>query len=76
MNGETRFDLHTAARATAQNVLWNLGRAVGGIGPLAVGTLAVNYSYNFAITLFASIYVLAIVVTVFVIPELKGKEVE
>ncbi len=27
----------TAARATAQNVLWNLGRAVGGFGPIVVG---------------------------------------
>src|SRR5581483_10224327 len=29
----------TVARATAQNILFNVGRAVGGLGPLAVGTL-------------------------------------
>ncbi|MGL4288024.1 MAG: MFS transporter, partial [Phreatobacter sp.] len=29
----------TAARATAQNVLFNIGRAVGGFGPLAVGAV-------------------------------------
>ena len=30
----------TEARATAQNVLFNLGRGVGGFGPLVVGALA------------------------------------
>jgi MFS family permease len=63
----------TAARATAQNVLWNAGRAVGGLGPLAVGALAAKYSFNAAIGLLASIYVCDILATVFLIPELKGK---
>ena len=46
----------TAARATAQNVLFNIGRAVGGLGPLTVGALAATYSFNAAIALLASIY--------------------
>lgn len=66
----------TAARATAQNVLFNFGRAVGGMGPLAVGALAAKYSFNIAIALLASIYVLAMGATIFLIPELKGKELE
>ena len=66
----------TAARATAQNVLFNLGRAVGGLGPLVVGAVAAAYSFNTAIALLASIYVLDILATVFLIPELKGKELE
>jgi MFS family permease len=66
----------TAARATAQNVLFNLGRAVGGLGPLTVGVLAAHYSFNAAIALLASIYLLDILATVFLIPELKGKELE
>ena len=66
----------TAARATAQNVLFNLGRAVGGLGPLVVGALAAQYSFNVAIALLASIYVLDIFATVFLVPELKGKELE
>ena len=66
----------TAARATAQNALWNFGRAVGGLGPLTVGTLAAKYSYSVAIGLLASIYVIAIVATVFLVPELKGKELK
>jgi len=66
----------TAARATAQNVLWNLGRAVGGFGPVVVGALAANYSFQIAITLLASLYVLDMIATLFLIPELKGKELE
>ena len=38
----------TTARATAQNVLFNIGRAVGSPGPLAVGALAAKYSFNAA----------------------------
>ncbi len=66
----------TAARATAQNVLFNTGRAVGGLGPLVVGALAAKYSFRAAIALLASAYVLDIIATVFLIPELKGKELE
>jgi hypothetical protein len=56
--------------------LWNIGRAVGGLGPLAVGALAAKYSFNAAIGLLASIYVGDILATVFLIPELKGKRLE
>src|SRR5579863_6090924 len=64
----------TAARATAQNVLWNLGRAVGGFGPVVVGALASRYSFPFAIALLAGLYVLDMIATLFLIPELKGAE--
>lgn len=66
----------TAARATAQNVLFNIGRTVGSLGPLAVGALAAKYSFSAAIALLASIYVLDIIATVFLIPELKGKQLD
>jgi len=66
----------TVARATAQNVLFNLGRAVGGLGPLVVGALAAQYSFAAAIALLASIYLVDAVATFFLIPELKGKELE
>ena len=66
----------TAARATAQNVLFNTGRTVGSLGPLAVGALATKYSFSAAIALLGSIYVLDIIATVFLVPELKGKELE
>ncbi|VVD95335.1 MFS transporter [Pandoraea soli] len=66
----------TAARATAQNVLWNIGRAIGGLGPIVVGALATRYSFQTAIALLASLYVLDMVATRFLIPELKGVELE
>ncbi len=66
----------TVARATAQNVLFNIGRAVGGLGPLVVGALAAKYSFAAAIALLASIYLIDAVATLFLIPELKGKELE
>jgi MFS family permease len=66
----------TEARATAQNVLFNLGRAVGGFGPLVVGTLAAAYSFQLTITLLASIYLLDILATAFLIPERKGAALE
>ena len=64
----------TEARATAQNVLFNLGRAVGGFGPVVVGAVVSAYSFSIAIAFLAVIYVIDMVVTVFLVPELKGKE--
>jgi MFS family permease len=66
----------TDARATAQNVLFNLGRAVGGFGPVAVGALAARYSFAAALALLASIYLLDIFATLFLIPERRGAELE
>lgn len=61
----------TAARATAQNVLWNLGRATGGFGPLAA-----RFSFTVAIAALAALYVLDIVATLVLIPELKGRALD
>ena len=66
----------TEARATAQNVLFNIGRGVGGFGPVVVGALATAYSFQIAIALLALIYLLDMVATVFLIPELKGSELQ
>jgi MFS family permease len=66
----------TDARATAQNVLFNVGRAVGGFGPVAVGALAARYSFGAALALLASIYLLDIFATLFLIPERRGAELD
>ena len=66
----------TSARATAQNVLFNIGRAVGGFSPMVVGMIISMYSYQVAIAFLAIVYVIDILATVFLIPELKGKELE
>lgn len=66
----------TSARATAQNVLFNLGRAVGGFGPIVVGAIVSAYSFQLAIAMLAAIYVIDMIATVFLVPELKGKALE
>ncbi|WP_028229558.1 MFS transporter [Paraburkholderia ferrariae] len=66
----------TAARATAQNVLFNIGRAVGGFGPLAVGALSARFSFGAALAMLASIYVLDVLATLFLIPERRGAALE
>jgi len=66
----------TEARATAQNVLFNIGRGIGGFGPVVVGALVAAYSFQIAIALLAAIYLVDMVATYFLIPELKGKELE
>jgi hypothetical protein len=57
-------------------VLFNIGRAVGGFGPIVVGGLAASYSLQVAIASLAGIYVLDMLATLFLIPELKGVELE
>lgn len=72
-NGALLSELYpTEARATAQNVLFNLGRAVGGFGPLVVGFLASEYSFATAIALLSIIYVVNFIATAVLIPERKG----
>ncbi len=66
----------TEARATAENVIFNLGRGVGGFGPFVVGSLAAAYSFTVAIALLATIYLLDILATAFLIPEKKGLPLE
>jgi MFS family permease len=66
----------TAARATAQNVLFNLGRGVGGFGPIVIGTLAARYGFPAAIALLSTIYAVDLVATAVLIPERKGAALE
>lgn len=66
----------TEARATAQNVLFNIGRGIGGLGPLVVGMIVAQYSFQVAIAMLASLYVLDILATLFLIPEKMGKPLE
>src|SRR5271156_3381749 len=64
----------TPARATAQNVLFNIGRAVGGFGPVVVGAIAATYSFDTAIALLAALYVLDILAMWLLIPERRGAQ--
>ncbi len=62
----------TAARATAQNVLFNIGRGVGGFGPVVIGAVASLYSFEFAIALLATLYLLDLLTLWLLIPERRG----
>jgi MFS family permease len=64
----------TAARATAQNVLFNIGRAIGGLGPIVVSAVAAAYGFDTAIALLALLYLADIVVFWFLIPDRRGAE--
>jgi MFS family permease len=66
----------TPVRATAQNVLFNLGRGVGGFGPVVIASLAGAYSFPAAIALLALIYLVDIAATYFLIPERRGMALE
>jgi MFS family permease len=66
----------TAARATAQNVLFNIGRAIGGFGPVAVGAVAAALGFGTAIALLAVLYALDIAALWLLIPERKGAALE
>jgi benzoate transport len=64
----------TAARATAQNVLFNIGRAVGGLGPLVVSGIAAAYGFDSAIALLALLYAADLVAFWLLIPDRRGLE--
>lgn len=69
-------DLYPAQiRATAQNVLFNVGRAAGGFGPLVVGAVALHYSFSAAIMLLASLYGVAMLATVLLLPACQAHDV-
>ena len=62
----------TAARATAQNVFFNIGRAVAGFGPLVVGIVSAAYGFPTAIAGLALLYLIDIVAMLALIPERRG----
>ena len=64
----------TSARATAQNVFFNIGRAVAGFGPLVVGALSAWYGFQTAIALLSLLYLVDIVALFLLVPERRGIE--
>jgi len=63
----------THARATAENVLFNIGRAIGGLGPVVIGLLAGRFSFDVALGFLASLYAIDMAVTMWIIPEKRGE---
>jgi benzoate transport len=58
----------TSIRATAQNVLFNIGRGVGGFAPVVMAALAGARGFGFALALLPLIYMFAFAVT-FLVPD-------
>jgi MFS family permease len=62
----------TQARATAQNVLFNVGRGIGGFGPIVIGWLALKYSLPAALSFLVIIWAVDILVTLVLTKERMG----
>jgi MFS family permease len=62
----------TAARATAQNVLFNIGRAIGGLGPIIVSGVAAAYGFDSAIALLSLLYIADLLAFWLLIPDRRG----
>lgn len=65
----------TEVRSTAQNFIWNIGRALGGLGPLTIGAMALHSSLTSALGLISGVYVIAALAMIFLVPETKGKQI-
>ena len=55
-------------------MLFNIGRAVGGLGPIAVSAVAAAYGFDTAIALLALLYIVDIAAFLFLIPDRRGTE--
>lgn len=62
----------TDARPTAQNFIFNTGRAVGGFAPVIIGTIAQTNGFNTAFVLLSAVYLAAAVNVLFFVKDTKG----
>lgn len=62
----------TDARSTAQNFIFNTGRAVGGFAPVIIGTIAQTDGFNTAFVLLSAVYLAAAVNVLFFVKDTKG----
>lgn len=66
----------TEVRSTAENVIFNVGRAVAGFAPMAIGYISTTCSLSYALGLLSLIYVLSALAFLFLIPEAKANELD
>jgi MFS family permease len=62
----------TTARATAQNVLFNIGRGIGGFGPVVISAISISFGFHAAIASLAVLYLLDMLALWLLIPERRG----
>jgi MFS family permease len=65
----------TEVRATAQNLLFNIGRGLGGFAPVVIAAVAATRGFAFALALLPIIYLVQFA-AMFVLPERRGVELE
>jgi benzoate transport len=65
----------TEIRATAQNVIFNIGRAIGGLAPVVIALLAGSLGFGFALALLPAIYIIQFL-AMFLLPEKRGLALE
>lgn len=66
----------TDARSTAQNFIFNTGRAVGGFAPVIIGTIAESEGFNAAFVLLSGVYLAAALNVLFFVRDTKGMEMK
>ena len=62
----------TDARSTAQNFIFNTGRAVGGFAPAIIGALAQSHGFSAAFALLSCVYIAAAVDVLLFIKDTRG----
>ena len=62
----------TDARSTAQNFIFNTGRAVGGFAPVSIGTIAQTHGFYTAFGLRSAVYLAAAVNVLFFVKDTKN----
>lgn len=66
----------TDARSTAQNFIFNTGRAVGGFAPVIIGTIAQEQGFGTAFLLLSCVYLAAALNVLFFVRDTKGTTIE
>lgn len=66
---------NTEVRSTAENIIFNVGRAIAGFAPLVIGYISLNHSLSYALSLLSGVYILSALAFIFLIPESKDKEI-
>ncbi|XKM12893.1 MFS transporter [Orbaceae bacterium ac157xtp] len=64
----------TEIRSTANNIIFNSGRAIGGFSPLIIGYFLDHYSMFVAMTFLASLYVLSLIM-ITVLPNINVNKI-
>lgn len=66
----------TDARSTAQNFIFNTGRAIGGFAPAIIGVIAEKHGFSMAFAMLSCVYIAAAFNVLFFIKDTRGTTIE